>query len=447
MCLIILPSVAQGQGFGISEQGACAMSRASASVAEPCEDGSAIYFNPAALAGAKRTVLGGGGTPIFGSSRFTGDNGTTTKQKKTFLGSPVHFYFQYGLNEKVSLGVGFYTPYGLGVEWPLDFGGRFVTHQADLLTGYLQPTLAYAVNDRVAVGGGLTVAISSVTLKRREDLARVPLAGAPGLTFGALVESHTDFVDTSLTASKASGTGANVGVLFKANDRVRIGARYLTKVTIAYDGTAVFAPIAGTYRVTKTNALGLPVGTPLNPFVSEVQAALQSQATSTELPMPAHVAVGLSVHAHPRLKLFGEYQWVGWSAFKSVVLDFSKPIPADDVMVQNYRNTSTERFGLELEIRPAVWVRGGYFHNQAAAPDETVTPILPEAARNHFTAGIGVTLNRTFTLDVAYQFIHQDDRRGRIVNPPPGALPTVALNSGVYRARSNLLGMTLTVRP
>lgn len=445
ICLVLIPAVALGQGFGIYEQGACAMSRGGAGVAEPCQDGSAIYMNPAGLAGRKGIIVGTGGMLIFGSGTFTSDLGRTTKLAND-VAVPPHGYFQYGVNDKVSLGVGVYVPYGLGVKWPLDFDGRFVSYDANLKTVYIQPTLAYAINDYVSIGGGLTVAVGSVELNRREDLAKVPLGSVPGLTFGALVENQTDFANTTLSASGAKGVGANVGVLIKAHERVRIGAQYLSHVTLAYDGNATFTSVPGSYRVTKPNALGLPVGTPLDSSVSQVLATLQNQAASTEIDMPAQLAVGLSVHASRRLKLFADYQWVGWSQFKTVTLDFSKPIPPDEQLVQNYRDTSAARLGVEFQTGPAVRLSAGYFYNQAAAPDESVTPTLPEASRNHMTAGLGWDLSPNMTFDVAYQFVRHADRRGRIVNPAPGELPTVALNSGVYRERGDLLGITLTYR-
>ena len=47
ICLLLIPALVRGQGFGIYEQGACTQSLGGAGVAEPCEDGSAIYVNPA----------------------------------------------------------------------------------------------------------------------------------------------------------------------------------------------------------------------------------------------------------------------------------------------------------------------------------------------------------------------------------------------------------------
>jgi long-chain fatty acid transport protein len=445
LILTLVPDAAHAQGFGIYEQGACVMSRGGAGVAEPCDDGSAIYVNPAGLATGKGITISGGATFIFGSGTFTSDSGTATPLEVGKGAPPVHAYFRYGVSDKLALGLGLYVPYGLRIAWPPDFGGRFISGDSRLTTVYVQPTLAYAVTPSISIGGGLTIARGSVELNRREDLSRVPL-GIATLTFATLVGTQTDFENTSLSASGAMGVGANLGVVVKANERLRLGVRYLTQVTLHYDGSATFTPIAADYRVTKPNVLGLPVGAPLNASVALVQASLENQPVSTDIDMPAQLVAGLSAGVTRRLKIFADYQWIQWSAFDTVTLDFSKSIPPDERLPQSYRDTNAVRIGARFEISPVLRLSGGYFHNQAAAPDENVTPLLPDAARHHFTAGLGFTLRRTATVDLAYQFVRHDDRRGRIVNPVSGETPTVALNGGVYRSRGDLLGITVTFR-
>jgi long-chain fatty acid transport protein len=445
LSVILAPAVLEGQGFGIYEQGACVMGRAGAGVAAPCDDGSAIYVNPAGLSGREGLLIGGGATTIFPSGTFTSDSSTTTKLSSG-VAAPAYAYLRYGVSKTLTIGGGVYVPYGLGVKWPLEFSGRFVTYDSKLTAYYIQPTAAYAVNDSLSIGGGLTIAISDVKLNRREDLARVPL-GIPGLTFGALVDSQTDFANTALSASGAKGVGGNFGVVLKATDTVRLGVRYLTQVTLDYKGTATFTAVPATYRVTKSNPLNLPVGTPIDSSVAQVVSTLANQNAGTELTMPAQFVAGLSVQASPRLALFGDYEWVQWSSFDTVILDFSNPVPPDETLVQNYGDTHAVRLGAEFETPWTFHLRGGYTFNQAAAPDENVTPLLPEARRNHVTTGVGWTLGPKLTLDVAYQFIAHADRRGRTINPSAGELPTVALNSGLYRARGDLLGITVTYRP
>lgn len=48
-----------------------------------------------------------------------------------------------------------------------------------------------------------------------------------------------------------------------------------------------------------------------------------------------------------------------------------------------------------------------------------------------------------FLVDAAYMFLAQDDRRGRVVDPPSGQAATLDLNSGVYSFDGHLFGLTL----
>jgi long-subunit fatty acid transport protein len=86
--------------------------------------------------------------------------------------------------------------------------------------------------------------------------------------------------------------------------------------------------------------------------------------------------------------------------------------------------------------------RGGYLWHQGAAPPQTVTPLLPEGARNEVTAGFSMKMGKQLTADVAYQYIRQDDRRGR-TRETPNLVPTVALNNGLYTFSAHLFGVSL----
>ena len=440
--LLVAPDRAHAQGFGIYELSACAMGRGAAGVAQPCDDGSAIAVNPGAIVGREGVTFGSGGLLVFGNGSFTSDDSTRTELESSVAPVP-YGYFVYGVSPRLAFGIGGYVPYGLGVKWPLDFAGRFVSFDSTLKSIYLQPTVGYAITSALSVGGGATIAISSVELNRREDLARVPL-GATGLSFGALVNDQTDFATTQLSASGSTGVGFNLGARFRADDRVQLGIRYMSGITLEYEGDATFTPVPGSITVTKPNPLGLPIGTPLDPFVGQVMSNLPNQSATTELELPAQLVVGAAVRATPQFTLFADYQWVNWSVFDTVTLDFSNPSTPDEQLVQSYSDTGALRLGAEFALNPGLQLRGGYSYTQAAAPDQTVTPLLPEAQRNHFMVGAGWAFNPRFTLDLAYHFVAHDDRRGRVVNPTPGS--NVDLNSGIYRSRGDLLGITLTYR-
>jgi len=90
-------------------------------------------------------------------------------------------------------------------------------------------------------------------------------------------------------------------------------------------------------------------------------------------------------------------------------------------------------------------LRGGFVANTAAAPDETVTPNLPEAARVQLAAGLGQALTNKLRLDVYYLHLFQEDRRGRTTDGGL-AVPTTAVNNGMYSFHANLFGAALVLR-
>jgi long-chain fatty acid transport protein len=188
------------------------------------------------------------------------------------------------------------------------------------------------------------------------------------------------------------------------------------------------------------NPLGIPAGTPIDAllrsqFTGTGQLAVQS--ASTGLMLPDQLVIGAAVRVAPRTTVFADYQWVHWGLFDRISIaraNVSDPI----TMTEDYRNTSGVRIGVEHELRRFI-LRGGLVAHGAAAPDQTVTPLLPEASRIEGGGGIGVRLSNSIRADLAYIYLSQSDRRGRTVSGDATA------NSGKYAFTSNLFGLTMTI--
>src|SRR5437867_13281533 len=89
------------------------MGRAGTGVAAPCTDGSAIFFNPAGLAGLKGGRATVGLTLLDVEGGFTDDIFQhTTKLNDPFLAIP-QVYVAYGVTPKLGVGIGLFAPYGL----------------------------------------------------------------------------------------------------------------------------------------------------------------------------------------------------------------------------------------------------------------------------------------------------------------------------------------------
>src|SRR5947199_5486783 len=218
------PALLGAQGFWIYEQGACSMGRAGTGVAAHCSDGSAIFFNPAGLAGLK------GGRATIGATLLDVEGGFTDDilQQETRLNDPFlaipQVYVAYGVTPKLGVGIGLFAPYGLETRWPLSFDGRFAGYKNILRSVYIQPTVAYQVTPWLALGGGLDIVLGKVELNQRLDLADAPVPtslGVPaGTVFGQFgIAPGTDFADTHLEATKTTVT-AHWGGLIKVNDKL-----------------------------------------------------------------------------------------------------------------------------------------------------------------------------------------------------------------------------------
>jgi len=450
--LALPASAVHAQGFGVFEQGACVMSRAEATVADACGDGSSIFYNPANLVDNEGTVISLGATAVLASGEYT--SGVTGRESE-LQNDPIfvpHVFGSYRVNEKLAAGLGVYVPYGLATQWDRSFEGAFEGYDNSVQAIYIQPTVSYRVTDRLSVGGGPIVTVSEVELNQLQDLSAQTVPGSTDPITGEAqffsqlgVPHHTAFADVKLEGKNAVGFGANIGATYQVTSRLSFGTRFTTPIKVTFDGDASFDQI-------ETGVI-LPDGTPIDQVLLITQfdetnenAGLVSQSVETELTFPAQLIVGLSFDATERAKLLLDYQWNGWASLEVITLGCENDA-LDSERELNYDNTSALRFGAQYEVRDDLTVRGGYLYNTAAAPEATVTPLLPENDRNHFTLGLTYQPVELFEVSAAYQRLMQNDRVGRVRDVRPGEdVENLAeLNEGLYSFGANLFGVTLTV--
>ncbi len=253
---IILTPSARAQGFSVYEHDACAMGRAGTGVAAPCSGGSAIFFNPAGIAGSSsKWNFQAGVTLIQPIGDFT-DSATLTRTdlvKHTF---PVpEGYLTRQLGDGWAVGVVAFAPYGLTTEWPATFSGRFLSYKATIQAIYIQPTVAWQVSPRVSFGAGFDIVATSIEIKQHLDLASQVADQTTGTLFAQLgIARGTDFADGRLKAT-GTGYGVHFGAIARPTDWFSVGARFLSTVNVDLSGTGTFTQIP-------TNII-LPPGSPI----------------------------------------------------------------------------------------------------------------------------------------------------------------------------------------
>jgi long-chain fatty acid transport protein len=377
---------ARAAGYALYEQGAAALGMAGAASAS-VNDASAMFFNPAALTRLDGTRVYVGGSLLTPSVSFAGTpgnrqdgsqsypgGGVTEEMKRQWFELPT-VYVTHRYPTHWAVGVGVNAPFGLGVDWknPDQFTGRYVVTKARLSAVNTNLTAAYEINSQWSVAAGGDLLFSSVELHNR--LQAPPPGGG-----GALI----DIAKADLKGDRSSGYGWNAAVSFVPAPRWKFGAGYHSKIVVDEDGKADFTQI--------------PTGNV--PFDNAVAASLPpDQDLSTVLRFPATWNGGVAFLPAPAWTLEADAYYVEWKVFTDLPLDFKTTPSANRAIVENYDNTFQVRVGAEHRL-PSFTYRFGYYFDQAAAPTESVSPILPDSDRHGATLGLGFTIGQTHPVHV-----------------------------------------------
>jgi len=436
---------ANAQGFSVYEHDACAMGRAGAGVASPCAGGSAIFFNPAGIVTgqAGKWNVTSGVTMIPPRGSFTDSiSGLTTELVKSTIPVP-NVYITRQIGTKWAIGVGMFAPYGLTTEWPASFSGHFLSYKATIKGLYMQPTVAFRPNSMIQVGVGLDIVRAAVELHQYVELsgqtAIAATATTPAVTFAMLgVPVGTPFADARLKGT-GNAIGAHFGIIVKPTESISLGARYLTGVTIEGKGYAGFTAVPTGISLSSGNPFGQPARTSLDAVVASqfTTGRLVGQTVAATIPFPSQLVLGAAVQVTPALRVLGDVQFTNWKKFEYLPLTLG--VIGADTLWEDYSNTTAIRAAVEYAVNPRLNLRGGFLRHGAAAPSATVTPLLPEGARHEFVVGAGYQLNSGMRVDLAYQVITQQDRRGRVLKTPRGA----DANTGLYKFSANLFGASV----
>ena len=443
--LIAIPAAARAQGFGLNEIGTCALSRAFANTGAPCDDASTIYWNPGAIPRTRGLSVLAGVTAIALDGDFSRD--TTFERFDADISTAYvpHVFANYRTSGRLAYGLGVYVPYGLTSQWQDDFPGRFAAKKASLQSIYVQPNVAFQITEGWSIGLGPVIGHSSVELVQAIDLSQ-QRTSATGPTFGQLgIPKRTEFARATLKGD-AMAYGVNIGVHGRITPAWEVGGRFLSQLFFKYDDAdATFEARPTGLTLAANNPLSAPAGTPVDALLASQftgSGALTSQKVQTRIMHPAQLQVGIGYTGFANTTINVDYAWVGWKSFKELPVDFQGGA-TDRVLFEDYNNTSSFRLGVDHRFTNGAAVRAGFAAAASAAPDVTVTPLLPEQDRSYGTIGGGYPITSRLTVDGAYMKIFTPGQRGRIDERTARTQTAQELNNGSYSLRANVFSLSL----
>ncbi len=370
--LVLTASQGHSAGFGIFTQGADALGRANATVAQ--SDGpSAAYFNPALLPSLSGTRLEIGTTAVVPVRKFKSDLDGTTERNEDTAYFPSTFYLTHQFNDQWSAGLAVFNPFGLGTIWDSGWEGNVLATKSRITTFNINPVVAFQATPRLALGAGLNIILLDAKLKNEIT----PILNLP--TIGQSFSGDGE------------GLGFNLGLQLQITEALSFGAAYRSEVKINVDGKARF-DIPTELEV-------------LSPLFPDTKG-------KTSLTLPAQLTAALAYRISPAWVVEAGARWEEWSSFKQLKIDLAQPVAGSDSIIapRNWKNTWAFNVGTKYYLNERMALMAGYLYGENPVPDSTFEPAIPDSDTHLFTVGSAITFDR-FSLDLAYGFQLQENRR------------------------------------
>lgn len=381
-----------GSGFALYEAGARASALGGAMVAR-ADDPSAIFYNPAGITQLEGLRVMGGISPIIPNTDVVTRLGpvSTGNHMKDKVFFPPHFYVSFHVpSSPLWLGLGVFSPFGLGVEFDSGWPGRFNNIKTSISSVNINPTVAVKITDYLAAGAGLDFMF--FTFEQRRALP-VPFLGAQ---------------DTMIKAESV-GYGVNAGLLFKPTDYFSAGVSYRSQVRQKLNGDVAFAP-----------------------------ASFLNTDVEGKVILPDMIFTGVMFKPIKQLSVEAGFIYTRWSLFRQLDIHFANALGTLSEK-KNWRDVWRVQLGVEYRAADWLDLRAGYVYDQEPIPDEFADYIVPASDRHYFSFGPGFRW-RQWTLDLSYTIMLMADRT--INNSQTlGVLPSTYQNRYAH-----ILGLSLGYR-
>jgi long-chain fatty acid transport protein len=416
-------TVSFGAGFQVPEQGGAAMGMAEAFIGK-ADDLSAIYYNPAGLTQLKGTHIYLGLAGISPSATYTrtGFDGEDTKDDLIpvpLLAISTDFG---GRLENIVVAFAVNAPFGLRDEYDADGAQRYITTNISLQDIYIGPYVGWQITPKISIGGGVQYVYSSAEIGTKVNYGgaiyqMLASQGSP-LANPALNENPDYDGVIEVKDATAHNIAANLGVLFKPRDDLRVGFSWRSGADVNLEGDVTL-----TIPTTVTQLTGFQ--------------SLETTAETT-ISLAQMLGIGIAYQPIEKLTIISDVNWINWGTFEDYDFDFKDNTPylPDSPKPRDWDDTFAFRLGAEYWLTDQYAIRAGYIYDQSPIPDKSLGPELPTGDRNALTVGFGFRRNN-LSIDLSYNRLFVEDRSvdDSIRNPQP---------LGDYESSANIFGISFS---
>ncbi len=374
------PQASHAAGFYIQEQSTSGLGASFAGEAVMARDASTVYFNPSAMVLLDGPQMNAGAHIIAPmadvtnlGSTFNGAAQTAGESSPYDPEAVPNFHIATPINGNKDLWFGFSVtaPFGLSNKYEANWFGRFDSIASDLKTLNFQPSLAYRVNDKFSVGGGLDIQRAGAQLSQAVD---TPLGEGIGYFEGD---------DESL--------GFNLGATWLPSDKTRVGVHYRSGVKHDLELNSNVTSNSGT-------------------------TVINDPRSKAELNLPQLATLAASHQVDDRLTVMGHVIWFGWESFDTLTAIGSTGTTLNSV-TQNYENTFAVAIGAEYKYNDKLTLRTGFQFDETPVQEAFRTTRTPDGDRMWFSVGGTYEISPSLSLDTSATYIDVEEVDVNITRP------------------------------
>lgn len=372
LCTMAAPSRAGASGFAVYTHGAKELGMQNSVIAHS-EGPASNYHNPALITGSEGTQIEAGTTLIFPSREFKSAQTGKTEKTESQVFYPSTLFLTHQLNDRLTSGLGIFSPFGLGTDWGKDWEGRYLATNSEMQTFNINPNIGWKVNDKLSVAGGLDFLLLDATLERNINFSGLGLSDGEQKFEG-----------------DGDGLGYNLGLVYRQNDDWSFGASYRSGIKVDVDGDATFK---------------LPD--------ESLRAFFPNTGGSTEIELPAQLFFGLCYQGIDKLTLEVGARWEDWSSYKELAFEFDQSVAGTrtpDPEKKDWKDVMSYSIGAKYDLNDTFAILGGYRFDNNPVPDDTFEPAIPASDKHSISVGVNKRFGNVVA-GVSYYYEKYESRK------------------------------------
>lgn len=353
LLLVAFSGTASAAAFQLWEQNASGLGNAYAGSAAVADNASTVFFNPAGMTQLSGFQFSAGVTGVGPSYEFR-DNGSTgaTGGNGGDAGgwhAVPNFYVSGRVTDRLSLGFGVSSPFGLATEYDNNWVGRAQAIKSEIRTINYNPSVAYQVSDKVSLGFGINY-----------QTIDAEISSNPGAPYRVKGDD--------------SAWGWNAGALFTLSPAMRVGVSYRSAMNYTLEGT---------------RSLG----------VSSVPA-------TADIKLPDTFILSVWQQVSDRWEAMGDLSYTRWSTLDR--LDVRRAAGVD-TEVFNYGNSWRIAWGAAYKASDALKAKFGIAYDRSPVKDSDRSARVPDNDRLWLSLGGQWSSGRYGKVDLGYSYLYVKD--------------------------------------